>query len=308
MKLTVIGCTGSMSGPASAASCYLVQAYAGRRVWSLVLDLGPGAFGALWRAMEPLPVEQVDAVFLSHGHADHIADIMSLHVYTRWHPQGARHPVKVFGPSGTLTRIQQIEGAAPSETYAGVFDYQDLREYQAVRVGPFMVTPYPGWHSVPSFGLRIEGPAGDLRLEDMAEQVPAAGVPSPVIDAGSVAGAETVTGAPVSTSSMGAGLSAVDRRVTLCYTGDTDKCAEMVKMARNCDLLLSECGFTERDQSSGIHLSGVRAAQLAQESGAKQLVLTHIQPWTDRRVVAAEARSVLGVDPEFATAGAAWII
>ena len=47
MRITIVGCSGSMSGPASAASCYLVQAdstdEAGRtRTHSLVLDLGPG--------------------------------------------------------------------------------------------------------------------------------------------------------------------------------------------------------------------------------------------------------------------------
>ena len=54
MKLTVIGATGSMSGPQSPASSYLVQARgvdpdSGReRVFSLVCDMGPGSWGGRW--------------------------------------------------------------------------------------------------------------------------------------------------------------------------------------------------------------------------------------------------------------------
>ena len=54
MKLTVLGSSGSMSGPASSASSYLVQAQGfdretGKmRTWSVVLDMGPGSFGQLW--------------------------------------------------------------------------------------------------------------------------------------------------------------------------------------------------------------------------------------------------------------------
>lgn len=68
MKLTVVGCTGSMSGPYSPASCYLVQ---GRgidpetgldRVYNVVFDLGPGSFGQLWRYVDP---RKIDAVIFS---------------------------------------------------------------------------------------------------------------------------------------------------------------------------------------------------------------------------------------------------
>ena len=84
MRLTVVGATGSMSGPGSPASCYLVQAE-GRcpvsgllRTFSVLLDLGPGSFGALWRHMDPC---DIDALFLSHCHADHMGDIISLQVH-----------------------------------------------------------------------------------------------------------------------------------------------------------------------------------------------------------------------------------
>jgi len=43
MRLTVVGCSGSMPGPHSPASCYLLEADGFR----LVVDLGNGALGGL---------------------------------------------------------------------------------------------------------------------------------------------------------------------------------------------------------------------------------------------------------------------
>jgi len=47
MKLTVVGCSGSLSGPDSPASSYLLQAPYQDRIFSLLMDCGPGAMGAL---------------------------------------------------------------------------------------------------------------------------------------------------------------------------------------------------------------------------------------------------------------------
>jgi ribonuclease BN (tRNA processing enzyme) len=45
MRLTVVGCSGSIPSPGSPASCYLLEAEGFR----LVLDLGSGALGPLQR-------------------------------------------------------------------------------------------------------------------------------------------------------------------------------------------------------------------------------------------------------------------
>src|SRR6476646_9466161 len=68
MRLTMVGCSGSMPGPHSAASCYLLEADGFR----LVVDLGNGAVGALQRYTA---LNQVDAVALSHLHADPCLDL-----------------------------------------------------------------------------------------------------------------------------------------------------------------------------------------------------------------------------------------
>lgn len=166
MKLTVVGCTGSMSGPYSPASCYLVQ---GRgfdpdlgceRMFNVVFDLGPGSFGQLWRYVDP---RKIDAVVFSHLHADHMADVISLHVYRRWHPEGCLGPILLGGPTDLMSRVRGVDGAGEEETYATEFAPLLLEDQVPFQVGPLKITPYTGWHTVEAYGFRVEGPSeGDV--------------------------------------------------------------------------------------------------------------------------------------------------
>lgn len=256
MKLTIIGCTGSMSGPNSAASCYLVQArgydpaIGADRVWNIALDLGPGSFGALWNHIDP---SDLDAVVFSHCHADHMGDVISLHVHRRWGPARGKAPLLLAGTCNLLERIRQIDGCPPEEDYALDFRIHSLTAGEVLECGPLRLTPVEGWHSVDSFGMRIEGPA-EVEAEGASEE-----------------------GEAPST-------------VTMLYTGDTDYCQSMVEGARGVDLLLSEAGFTLADEVEGIHMNGVKVGRLASEAGVGRLVVTHIQPWTDPHVVVDEVR------------------
>ena len=78
-------------------------------------------------------------------------------------------------------------------------------------------------------------------------------------------------------------------------------------MAQGVDLLLAEAAFVEgRDTVGGMHMTGLRAGELAAQSGAGHLVLTHIQPWTDPAVPLKEAVEVYSGPLEAATADAVW--
>ena len=121
MKLTIVGCSGSMSGKEGAASCYLVQAkgvdpeFGGaERTWSIVLDFGPGAMGALLNYVDPA---MLDAMILSHLHADHCADIVGMQVYRRWYPEGALSVIPVYSPGDGVARTRGISDDPAAETY-----------------------------------------------------------------------------------------------------------------------------------------------------------------------------------------------
>ncbi|MFC7405120.1 MBL fold metallo-hydrolase [Georgenia alba] len=161
MRLTVIGCSGSMSGPGSPASCYLVQAdgtdeHGEPRTYSVLLDLGPGAMGALLNHVDPAAL---DLLSVSHLHADHVADLVGMQVYRRWHPGGPLPALSVVGPEGTLERLRGIDGSEASECYEREFRITAHDTNVPVHVGPLTLQAFRVNHPVPAFGVRLTGPS-----------------------------------------------------------------------------------------------------------------------------------------------------
>lgn len=159
MKLTIVGSSGSVSGPESVASCYLVQVDddAGR-TWNVLLDLGPGAVGQAMRYIDPATV---DAVLVSHLHADHIADLAGLEVVLRYGPGAPHPPMAVYGPVGTADRITQLCGESGNPDQASTFTVHTWQTGEPVHVGPFAVEPFAVEHPVPAYAMRITGPGID---------------------------------------------------------------------------------------------------------------------------------------------------
>ena len=150
MRLTIVGCSGSYPGPDSAASCYLVEADDGDRTWRILLDLGSGALGTLQRYADPLAV---DAVFLSHLHADHCLDLSGYYVLRRFHPTGHQPLIPVWGPAGTADRMARAYDLPLDPGMNEEFDF--LTYDGTVELGPFVVEPIRVAHPVPAYGLRI---------------------------------------------------------------------------------------------------------------------------------------------------------
>jgi ribonuclease BN (tRNA processing enzyme) len=147
MRVTVIGCAGSFPGPDSPASCYLLEAEGFR----LVLDLGNGALGALQRHAE---LFGVDAICVSHLHADHCVDLGAYWVARQYAPDGPRPPIPVHGPRGTAERVAGFGGEGMDAVQAR-FAFRDLAP-GPVEIGPFRLTADRMNHPVETFGFRVE--------------------------------------------------------------------------------------------------------------------------------------------------------
>ncbi len=152
MRLTVIGASGSYPGPDSPASCYLLETEHEGRTFRVLLDMGSGALGALHRFIDPV---SVDAVLISHLHADHCLDLCGFYVLRRYHPKGAAPMIPVWGPVDTARRMAKAYDLDEDPGMNEEFDFT-LYPDETFTVGPFEVTARQVAHPVTAYGLRIE--------------------------------------------------------------------------------------------------------------------------------------------------------
>jgi ribonuclease BN (tRNA processing enzyme) len=96
----------------------------------------------------------IDAVCLSHLHADHCVDMGSYWVARQYAPDGPRPSIPVYGPHRTVERVAGFGGEDKALVLAR-FRFRDLAP-GAFEIGPFLVTVDHMNHPVETFGFRVE--------------------------------------------------------------------------------------------------------------------------------------------------------
>jgi ribonuclease BN (tRNA processing enzyme) len=154
VHLTILGCSGSVAGPNSPSSGYLLRADG----FAMALDLGSGTLGPLQRYVDPF---DLGALALTHLHPDHRADVSGLVVYLRYHPTPPvpRPLLPVFGPSETAAQLAAAYAASAVELagtdLSDVFDFRVFGG-ETVPIGPFKLSCAPVAHPCEAYALRLE--------------------------------------------------------------------------------------------------------------------------------------------------------
>ena len=118
----------------------------------MVIDLGNGSLGALQKYTG---LFEVDAVCLSHLHADHCVDLYSYSIARAYSPAGPQPPIPVYGPAGTAERMAFIHG--PNGDDLGLtkrFTWETLAPGR-MTIGPFDLTLAHMNHPVETFAFRF---------------------------------------------------------------------------------------------------------------------------------------------------------
>ena len=259
MKVTVLGKSPAWQDAGGACSGYLLT----DGDTSVLLDCGNGVFAKL---REQIDYTQVDAVVISHMHADHFIDLIpysySLLLTPRQQPVPvAGHPgtddparPRLVGPPGARNACRTVVGAWGDEQLVEqAFHFEEYDTDSVVEVGSLKFT----FAEVPHFIL---------------------------------------THAVNVTSSNGGG------RFT--FGADCRPCEELVETARDTDLLIVEATLP-RPERTGIrgHLTPGEAGEHARRAGAKRVVLTHFSDELDAEWIRQQGSDAFGEEVDIAREG-----
>jgi ribonuclease BN (tRNA processing enzyme) len=261
MEITVLGKSPSWQDAGGACSGYLVSDGETR----LLLDCGNGVFAKL---REHLEYTDLDAVLVSHLHADHILDLIPYSYALTYAPRqqpvpvggypGTDHPARprLIAPSGATRCFRQLVGSWGTEDLVErAFAIEEYDAGSTVEVGTLRVR----FQEVPHF---------------------------------------TTTFAIDFTSTNGG-------RFT--YSADCRPSEDLVRIARDTDLLIVEATLPrpERDGNRG-HMTPAEAGDHARRAGALRVVLTHISDELDADWAREEGAATFGAPVEVAAEGAVY--
>ncbi len=144
VRLTVLGACGAWPEPGQACSGYLVE-HDGFR---LLIDAG---YATVPRLLERIPASQLDAVFISHGHPDHCADLNPL-LRARAMGDDPAPPLPVYALPGALDAVLALDDP---DMLMDAFTLHELIPGSPLALGPFDARTCLLPHWVPNSGLRL---------------------------------------------------------------------------------------------------------------------------------------------------------
>jgi ribonuclease BN (tRNA processing enzyme) len=262
VRITVLGKSPSWQDAGGACSGYLVE----EGDYSLLLDCGNGVFSKLRSVRDYL---DVDAVLISHMHADHFLDVVPFSYALVYAPRQQPVPVagwpgtssparpQLYAPVGSGGLFRKVVGSWGDENLIeGAFELHEYDGLEQLHLGPLAVRFCEVPHYTRTFAVELSTPGGRLT-----------------------------------------------------YSADCRPNEQLVRFARGTDLLLIEATLPrpERTGNRG-HLTPGEAGEHGRRAGARHLVITHFSDELDPQWAGAEAAEAYGGAVELAREGAVYIL
>jgi len=259
MRLTVLGKSPSWQDAGGACSGYLLE----EDDTTVLIDCGNGVFAKL---REQIDYVDVDAVVISHLHADHFLDLVPYSYALSYAPRQQPVPVppwpgtddparpRLIAPPGARELFRNVTGSwGQPELIETAFRLEEYEEPSTPQVGPLIFSFRKVPHFIETFAIDVCAGEGTGRLS---------------------------------------------------YSADSSPSEELVEFAEGADLLLIEATLP-RPERSGMrgHLTPEEAGQHARAAGVGRVVLTHISDELDWTWARKQAEAAFGRPVELAREG-----
>ncbi|MCF1592134.1 MBL fold metallo-hydrolase [Streptomyces muensis] len=156
LRLTVLGSATPYASVDNPCSGYLVSS--GRtRLW---MDAGSGTLAQLQRHVR---LDEVDAIWISHLHADHSADLLTAYYAALYADIRLAAPIPLYGPPGIADRLAHfLTNSSTRSPVESAFAVHELEDGHRTRIGSLTLTSRAVAHGIPAFAVRIDAEGRSL--------------------------------------------------------------------------------------------------------------------------------------------------
>jgi ribonuclease BN (tRNA processing enzyme) len=282
-ELVLLGTAGAplpVAGRAGICSALVIDG----RVF--VIDCGRGAPSAL--ADAGLDFSRLEAVFLTHLHADHVGDLPGMLLYG-WGARAGRNgrpgPVRVYGPSRPPA-LPAGDAAFHRQTTI----HPDLPAPGTADLVEHILAGYAYHLNVMPLDARMPDAGALVRATDIAIPAPAGDaprVPAVVFDDGIVRVTTVAVTHGHAVPALAYRFDTLDGSVA--FSGDTTVNADLIALAQEADILVHQVADldylarhgtddAELARMAGLHTDVTQVGAVAQRARVGELILSHYLP------------------------------
>ncbi|WP_414838009.1 ribonuclease Z [Candidatus Nanosalina sp. VS9-1] len=231
----------------------------------ILFDCGEGTQRTLMK--EKLGLMKISRIFISHWHADHFSGLLGL--IQTMELEGREEPLYIYGPPRTEEFTDRILDTGYFNRSYEIF-VEDIVEGEEIVGDGYKIRPFEVEHGVNAFGFSFEEESSKKANKEKMEDLGLGSSPK----IGKLKNGETIEweGEEIRPEEV---IEEMPGR-KIVYSGDTEKCDNLIDNAENADLLIHEstCLHEMIEERHG-HTSALQAGEIAEEADVEKLVLTH---------------------------------
>jgi len=252
-------------------------------------DCGEGTQRQIFTAK--LNFMKIDRIFISHWHADHWAGLIGL--IQTMNLEKRKQPLEIYAPEA-----ERFVGDLLDMAYWGPrFEIKPINiQFQKPEISvlvkgqDFTISSIPVKHSIPAVAFCYQ--EEDRWNVDLKKATKLYGLKQgPLVGKLKEKREIELKGKKITLEEVGI----LKKGIKLVYSGDTKPTENILKLAKDVDLLIHESTFGDEfeDYEDRYHTKSADAADLAKKSDAKKLILTHFsRRYQDVRPLLEEAKKI----------------
>ncbi|MBR0271040.1 MAG: ribonuclease Z [Methanobrevibacter sp.] len=236
---------------------------------TILFDCGEGTQRQLiYAKISPMKISKI---FITHYHGDHILGIPGLLQSMNF--RGRESKLTIYGPEG-LDNLRQAISHLGFPNFDFPLEWVEIDSGTIIENEEYIIKAQRVKHNTLTLAYSVEELKKPRFLREKAIEL---GVPEgplfgklhngiPVEVNGEIIQPEQVLGPP-------------RKGNKLTYSGDTVPCEEMIEFSKNSTILIHESTYKAEDRDKAdlhAHSTSTDAANIALQSGSKELILTHI--------------------------------